>query len=276
MIDYNALEQFVAFSQAGTLSEVAEHFSISQPTITRNMKKIEDAFGVSLFTRGKNHIELNDTGRLAAEEAARVLKQTQDMFRRVRTFDKSQHTISIGSCIVLPVPDLIRRVSTISPSATISTEVKMPNELITGLYNDMYHLIILPYEPDDTAVSYVKIEEEHLMFLLPKDHPLAGRESLSMSEMNGQNLLLFQEVGFWKDIVDKKLPDSRFLIQNERYSLMELIENSVMPAFTTDLASQYGIPKNRISIPITDPEVNVSYYLVCKEENRKRFSLLFS
>lgn len=97
-----------------------------------------------------------------------------------------------------------------------------------------------------------------------------------MWEMNGQNLLLFQEVGFWKDIVDKKLPDSRFLIQNERYSLMELIENSVMPAFTTDLASQYGIPENSISIPITDPEVNVSYYLVCKEENRKRFFPLSS
>lgn len=276
MIDYNALEQFVAFSQTGTLSEVAEQFSISQPTITRNMQKVEDAFGVPLFHRSKNRIALNDNGWLAAEEAARVLKQTQDMLRRVRTFDKVQHTITLGSCIVLPVPDLIRRLNTMYPQATISTETKMPAELISGLANDAYQLIILPYEPDDADVSYVKIEEEHLMFLLPKDHPFAGRTALSMSEMNGQNLLLFQEVGFWKDIVDKKLPDSRFLIQNERYSLMELIENSVMPAFTTDLANQYGTSENRVCIPITDPEVNISYYLVCKKENRKKYSSLFS
>lgn len=276
MIDYNALEQFVAFSQTGTLSEVAEQFSISQPTITRNMQKVEDAFGVPLFHRSKNRIALNDNGWLAAEEAARVLKQTQDMLRRVRTFDKVQHTITLGSCIVLPVPDLIRRLNTMYPQATISTETKMPAELISGLANDVYQLIILPYEPDDADVSYVKIEEEHLMFLLPKDHPFARRTALSMSEMNGQNLLLFQEVGFWKDIVDKKLPDSRFLIQNERYSLMELIENSVMPAFTTDLANQYGTSENRVCIPITDPEVNISYYLVCKKENRKKYSSLFS
>lgn len=276
MIDYDALEQFVAFSQLGTLSEVAEQFSISQPTITRNMQKVEDAFGVPLFNRGKNRIELNDNGRLAAEEATRVLKQTLDMLRRVRTFDKAQHTISIGSCIALPVPDLIRQLNALYPSATISTEMKMPSELVKGLSSDIYQLIILPYEPDDANLSYVKIEEEHLMFLLPKDHPLADRDSLTMSEMNGQNMLLFQEVGFWKDIVDNMLPDSRFLIQNERYSLMELIENSVMPAFTTDLANQYGTSKNRICVPITDPEVNVSYYLVCKKENRKKFSSLFS
>lgn len=89
-------------------------------------------------------------------------------------------------------------------------------------------------------------------------------------------MLLFSEIGFWHDIVTEKMPDSRFLIQSERYSLEELIVNSVLPCFATDLASGNSpLPENRVCIPITDQEVNVTYYLVCKKESKKRFSALF-
>lgn len=69
MLDFEQLKQLVAFADYGTLSKAAESMNISQPTFTRAMKSVEDSFGVSLFTRGKNKIELNDTGLLAVERA---------------------------------------------------------------------------------------------------------------------------------------------------------------------------------------------------------------
>lgn len=48
-------------------------------------------------------------------------------------------------------------------------------------------------------------------------------------------MLLFQEIGFWHDLVKEKMPHSQFLLQSERYPFMELIENSTLPSFTTDL-----------------------------------------
>lgn len=62
MLNLLELEQLVAFADWGTLSKAAEELHISQPTITRTMKNIETAFGVPLFARGKNKIELNETG----------------------------------------------------------------------------------------------------------------------------------------------------------------------------------------------------------------------
>lgn len=53
MLNLIELEQFVAFSDYGTLSKAAEHLNISQPTITRSMQHVEDAFGVPLFIREK-------------------------------------------------------------------------------------------------------------------------------------------------------------------------------------------------------------------------------
>ena len=63
MIDLNELSQLVAFADLGTLSRVAEEFHISTPSITRSMQHLEEAFGVPLFLRGKNKIELNENGR---------------------------------------------------------------------------------------------------------------------------------------------------------------------------------------------------------------------
>ena len=69
MLDLYELEQFSAFGECGTLSGAAERLHISQPTLTRNMRHIEDAFGVPLFNRTRNHIELNEPGKLAVEYA---------------------------------------------------------------------------------------------------------------------------------------------------------------------------------------------------------------
>lgn len=267
----------MAFSKVSTLSEVAEKFHISQPTVTRAMKHIEEEFGVPLFERAKNSIRLREIGILAAEEARAIIKQTDGMLRRVRAYDHMSHTISIGSSAAVQIPELIRRISEAHPEMTISTELKKPEALAAGLANDTYQLIILPYEPDDATVVSTPIGREHLMFCLPKNHRFAKRKSLTLEEMNGENMLLFSEIGFWRDIVTEKMPDSRFLIQCERYSLNELIINSVLPCFTTDLSSgNRPVWEKRVSVPITNPEVNVTYYLVCKKESRKRFSALMT
>lgn len=91
-------------------------------------------------------------------------------------------------------------------------------------------------------------------------------------------MLLFQDIGFWHDLVVEKMPDSRFLVQTKSYSLLELIENSTMPVFTTDYFHDYfsntESAVSRIAVPITDPEFNISYYLVCKKEHSKKFTAL--
>lgn len=279
MVDYEALRQFVAFSECGTLSQVADDFHVSQPTITRNMKLLEESFGVKLFTRTKNHIELNENGMFAAREASLVLKTTNNMIANVRAVDKASHTISIGSCIALPIPEIIGQITSLYPNYSISSEMKKPDQLMKGLEVDEYQLIILPYEPDSKRFKYKTIGEERLYFCLPITHRLSKRDSLSMADMDGENLLLFQEIGFWRDIVDAKMPHSKFLVQTERYSFEELIANTVLPCFSTNMTLQnennLSPNLNRVNIPITDPEVDVTYYLTCKKENKERFLALF-
>ena len=54
------------------------------------MQHLEQYYGVPLFTRGKNRIELNDTGRLAVEHARKLLRDAEEAVQQIRAFDRRQ------------------------------------------------------------------------------------------------------------------------------------------------------------------------------------------
>ena len=69
MLELYDLEKLVAFRREGTLVAASEKLLISQPALSRSMRKLEDEMGVELFTRSKNRMELNENGLLAADLA---------------------------------------------------------------------------------------------------------------------------------------------------------------------------------------------------------------
>ena len=77
MIETYLLEQFIAVGKCGTLLAASEELHISQPSLSRSMKKIEDELGVKLFVRENNRISLNESGKLALDYAVRALQANQ-------------------------------------------------------------------------------------------------------------------------------------------------------------------------------------------------------
>ena len=116
MIDLYELRQLTAFADLGTLSKVAEEFHISTPSVTRSMQHLEDAFGVPLFIRGKNRIELNDTGNTAVEYARKLLAEAEQAVAQVRAFDQRQRTILVKSCAPAPLWKLLKALNAAQPN----------------------------------------------------------------------------------------------------------------------------------------------------------------
>ena len=73
MVELFELRQFVSFGECGTLSEAAEILHLSQPALSRNMKKLEENLGISLFVRHKNKLALNENGKYVLTLARKVL-----------------------------------------------------------------------------------------------------------------------------------------------------------------------------------------------------------
>lgn len=258
------LEQLAAFADYGTLSAAAEKMHLSQPTLTKTMKRLEEEFQVPLFIRSKNKLELNENGKLAAEKAHKILSDTREMVQLIRSVDRERHTVSIGSCAPVPAFTLSQRATSLYKGLTITSELKSNDDLIQGLRNDKYHLIVLPYRPDDKDYVIKPYGTERLYLVLPKEHPLADRESILLHEVDGENMLLFSDIGFWHDVVTAHLPHSRFLIQTQRYDFNELTRSSVLPFFATDITLRFSdIPDGRVAVAIADADAAATYYVIC-------------
>ena len=266
------LEQLLAFAECGTLSGAAERLHLSQPALSRSMQRLEAELQVPLFDRQKNKIAFNENGRMAAEYARQVLDKCQDMISRVQSFDRSQRTILIGSCAPMPLWEIPPALSDLYPDRTISSEMRENDLLLQGLRDDVYQLIILPYPVEEPGISCVKYGEEHLYFSLPPAHPLSGSKGLYMRDLNGETMLLRNRLGFWRELTLRKMPDTRFLEQ-EDMAFDELVRSSALPIFTTDAAlARGGAPLNRVNVPILDREANVTYYCLYKPHGQNDLS----
>ena len=250
MIEIGQVEQLLAVSKYGTLSKAAEALHISQPALSRAMQKLEEELQVPIFDREKNRITLNATGKVAVDYAQKVLFSANDMIARVREYDRMTHTISIGSCAPAPLWDLVPYASKIYEDMAISSEIKMPDILLSGLENDLYTAVVLNKIPDSRALFF--------------------------KNLDGQTMLLYSRIGVWYPMHLETQPHTHFILQDNREVFMDLTQNSTLPTFISDLSIERdGKPDNRKIIPIIDKEATNSFYLVCKKKNKKLLEPLY-
>lgn len=103
MTDFEELRQLVAFQRFGTLSAAADELHITQPTMTRAMRRLEREVGVPLFDRSaKNRLALTPAGELAAEEAKKLLEAYAVFLEKIRNEVNLHNKIVVAS--VAPGP----------------------------------------------------------------------------------------------------------------------------------------------------------------------------
>ncbi|MGN0950079.1 MAG: LysR substrate-binding domain-containing protein [Mitsuokella sp.] len=266
MFELSQLEQLLAFARYGTLSAAAEHLHLSQPALSRSMRRLEEDLSVPLFTHAKNKIAFNENGELAVKYAEQIVREACEMKTNLLAAERARHTIFVGSCAPAPLWTLLPHLSALYPDMTITSEIRGLDTLKEKLLDKTYQLIVLPYPIEEAGFSCQEIGEEHLCFTLPPAHPLAHKTSLHLADLNGETMLLRPNLGFWFDLVKKAMPDTNFLIQDEN-AFDELVRFSVLPTFVTDLSLQrIGAPEGRVVIPIEDEAVNIHYYC-CYEKN---------
>ena len=271
MIDLYELKQLIAFADLGTLTKVAEEFHVSNPSITRSMKQLEDEFGVSLFSRGKNRIELNETGKKAVEYGRKLIEDAEQTEAQVRAFDQRQRTLVVRSCAPAPLWELLRKLSMAFPGMMIESAICQNEEVEEAWKSGTCDIAILPYEFEyesgkkDRSGKCVsrKFMRERLFVCVPPDHVLADNEILKTVDVNGFNFLLRSELGFWDTMCRQKMPASKFLVQTDESTFDELVRESSLPCFTTDYfrmdMNRYG---NRVNIPLADADI--MFYIAAK------------
>ncbi len=273
--DLKDLRKLAVFAECKSLTEAADKLHTSQSALSRAMQNLEQNLGVPLFTRGKNKIELNEVGVLAAEHANRIISQTESAIRDIKALHRRLHSISLISCAPAPLWMVIPTLNNAVPDKNITSELTSSNEaVIEAIQSGKCDLGIIAGACNEDNLICIPYGTESLSVLVPKEHPLYNRATVSFEDLNGFNCLLRDNIGFWMSLVRRLMPASRFLVQNDPFSFDELVHSSNLLRFYSDLTlsltPELGGRKN---IPISSKEATVHYHLLCQSKNR---SLLYA
>lgn len=286
MIETYLLQNLVAFAEEKTLLRAAERLNVSQSALTRAMQKLEEECDATLFCRSKNKIALNEVGKEAARRAREILRAHEEMLLKIRKMDATNREVSFASIAPAPIFELNPILKRIYPGVQIKSELKdSEEEIVSGLVSGDYHFVVSKtphFKMGLPADDYISKEyfKEGLKVFVPEKHRLAERKSIRLEDLAGETFLMLSELGFWAKIKNAKIPDAKFITQEQSETLKDLVDSSNLLTFVTDIAqnSKNFVSyenKGRVAIPILDKEVNVTFYIVCKKENFHKFRDMF-
>ncbi|MDJ1122707.1 LysR family transcriptional regulator [Olsenella sp. YH-ols2217] len=272
---FDQLEQLVAVAELGTVSAAAERLHISQPALSRSLRRLERELGGPLFIHGKNRLELNDTGRVAVAQTRATLAAQQELRRAVRAHLESLKTIVVGSAGPAPLWTLLPTLGGLYPGMTITSRNEDVPELEAGLKDGTYQLIVLPRpseNPDALSFPYVR---ERLCFSVPPGHPLATRAGVRFSDLDGADVLVLPNLGHWQRVHDEGMPRAHFIVSRSQEDHDAVAQSSALPIFTTDLSRRFrgdGAAAGRVHVPILDEEAHPLFHVALRREDAERFS----
>ena len=272
MIETYILQNLVAFADSGTLVAASEIVNVTQPSLTRSLQKLEDILGVQLFDRTKNTISLNQTGKLAVDYARRILALQNEMENEVVDFYRRTMEIKVASIAPAPLWHLTELFNKAAPETKVTGNLCEENDsLFSDLEHDKAQVIITTENRADERFYAREFFEEHLKVFLPKSHDLAKKKSVSLSDLAGETFIMASALGFWTNVVKSKIPEAKFIEQDDITDLRDIINHSTLPAFVTDFTEKTrhlpGLEKSsRVAVPIRDEAVNVHFYAVCRVE----------
>lgn len=200
------LHALVEVARRGGFSPAAKALFTTQPNVSKAVRQLEDELGVALFDRVGHKSQLTEAGRIVYRRAQAILTEGEDMIAELDDLrGMKRGLLRLGlplfgsSVLFAPVFALFRsRYPGVDISLVEHGSKRLEELLRAGEVDLAASLVPVPEEFD-----WQDVRVEPLVALLPEDHPLAGRQSLSLANLSGQPFILFDE-GFLlnKIIVD--------------------------------------------------------------------------
>lgn len=194
-MDIRTMQYFLAVIREGTISGAAEALHVAQPSLSRQMRALEEELGVTLFERGNRKIMLTEEGivlRKRAEEMISLMQQTEDEISQVR--DHTLGTIRIGAGetwafqhIAKTATELVAEYPGIKFSIKSGDTIDLMDELEKGLLD----FALIFSDPDPMIYQSLTIPAEDVYgILMRKDSPYAGYDSISIQELINEPIIL--------------------------------------------------------------------------------------
>jgi LysR family hydrogen peroxide-inducible transcriptional activator len=188
------LRYFVAVAEHRHFGRAAEACNVSQPTLSSQIRKLEDELGVTLLERTNKRVDITPVGSQILVHAQRALAEAGQMEAVARAArDPLVGPLKLGVIPTLApylMPLILGPLRQTYSGLTIELWEDQTRLLIDGLRNHRLDAALLATAADAPEITEIALFEEHLLAALPPDHRLAGEESVSEEALADELLVL--------------------------------------------------------------------------------------
>ncbi|HEY8903603.1 MAG TPA: LysR family transcriptional regulator [Chthoniobacterales bacterium] len=196
-MEVHQLRYAVAIARTGNFSRAAVECRVSQPSLSQQVRKLEEELGERLFDRNQKQTRLTATGERFIARAARILEELSDAEREAReTQEIARGTLAIG---VLPtiapylLPGAVADFSGRYPGVHLTVHEDTTATLAALVESYELDLAIASLPLQDPALEIVPLLTEELLLAIPPGHPLARKRAVGLPDLADCPFVLMKE-----------------------------------------------------------------------------------
>lgn len=249
------LRYFIKVAEMEHMTRAAHELSLSEPALSRVIRKLEEELGVKLFSRRGRSITLTEGGNVLLARSRELLKHAGDIRAELQGVQQLRQPVRLAARAAASVlPELLERFHAANPDVVVSV-VQNDNAIIR---NQEYDLMIGGSIIQPPKYSSVVLLEDPFRVLLPENHSLAREGAIALKQLEGQDFIGLPPNRFISAIIDQALEAFHVHVRHCIYSddalmIRNLVERglgvAIIPAYTLrDIDKQ-----NLCERPISDP-----------------------
>ena len=253
------LEYIVAVETYGNFSEAANHCFVTQPTLSMQIQKLEDELGVLIFDRSKHPVTATEIGEKIIRQAKIILQEKNELQNVVEneTGDYSGR-LRIG---VIPtvspylLPMVLKSFTEKYPAVELLINEALTAEIVSSLNKDKVDVGILALPLNHPGIIEETLYHEPFIAYIPKTHKLYKKGSITIDDIDVEELLLLEEGHCFRDQALKICKSSERELCNKSSkvlfesgnldTLKKLVENNFGITLLPYLAIQYITDSNQ-------------------------------
>ena len=238
------LKYIVAVAREKHFGRAAEACSISQPTLSVAVKKLEEELDVKLFERAANEVNMTPLGEQVVRQAQLVLEQAaaiKEIAKRGK--DPLHGPLRLGIIYTIGpylLPELVRRVIAVTPQMPLMLQEDFTARLLEMLRGGELDCAIMAEPFPDSGLAIAPLYDEPFVVALPKGHALARRKAITAEELKQETMLLLGTGHCFRDHVLEVCPEyARF--SGDAEGMRKSFEGSSLETIKHMVASGMGI-----------------------------------
>ena len=190
------IEYLVAIAEMQHFRKAAEHLGISQPTLSAQLRTLEQKLGVQLVERNRSVTLLTPVGKRVVSVGRRVLRDVQE----IRNFAQSQRGVLGGTIrLGLPptigpylLPAVLPELHRAHPGLKLHVRESVPAVLPTILAEGGADVILAPLPITSADFETMPLFREPLYVIAPEEHPLATKGYVERRDLRDESILALE------------------------------------------------------------------------------------